>query len=115
QTVLPNFTALLTGAFAPPEAPPQISVGIASSGTASQQGRVELDPTFQQPIYVVPSEAQRPRLVRQMILQDVVVLKLGNFIREAPTSTDPNAAPAPSQELANPDIVTLMVNPQDSI
>lgn len=41
QTVLPNFTAVLTGAFAPPEAPPQISIGVASAGAPSQQGRVE--------------------------------------------------------------------------
>jgi hypothetical protein len=50
-----------------------------------------------------------------MILQDVVVLKLGNFEIQ-PITTDPNATPAPAQPAAtNPDIVTLMVNPQDSI
>jgi pilus assembly protein CpaB len=50
-----------------------------------------------------------------MILQDVVVMKLGNFgVQPAPT--DPNATPAPAQaQQASPDIVTLMVNPQDSI
>jgi pilus assembly protein CpaB len=115
QTILPNFTAVLTGAFAPPEAPPTLSMGIASGGEGSRQGRVELDPTLQQPIYTVPAEAQRPRLVCQMILQDVVVLKLGNFgIQAAPA--DPNATPSPAQQQqANPDIVTLMVTPQDSI
>jgi hypothetical protein len=52
-----------------------------------------------------------------MILQDVVVLKLGNFEVAQPTTTDPNATPSPvqTQQQANPDIVTLMVNPQDSI
>jgi pilus assembly protein CpaB len=77
---------------------------------------VELDPTLQQPLYAVPAEAQRPRLVCQMILQDVVVLKLGNFgIQAAPA--DPNATPSPAQvqQQASPDIVTLMVTPQDSI
>jgi pilus assembly protein CpaB len=51
-----------------------------------------------------------------MILQDVVVLKLGNFEAEVPT-TDPNATPSPvqAQQQLNPDIVTLMVSPQDSI
>ncbi|HSL43930.1 MAG TPA: hypothetical protein VK897_10905 [Anaerolineales bacterium] len=119
QTILPNFTAILTGAFAPAEAPPTLSVGVAGGGETSRQGRVELDPTFQQPLYAVPSEAQRPRLVCQMILQDVVVLKLGNF-NVQPAPTDPNATPSPAQaqqaaQQANPDIVTLMVNPQDSI
>ena len=63
----------------------------------------------------MPAEAQRPRLVCQMILQDVVVLKLGNFgVQAAPA--DPNATPSPAQvQQANPVIVTLMVTPQDSI
>jgi pilus assembly protein CpaB len=52
-----------------------------------------------------------------MLLQDVIVLKLGNFPLVAATATDPqnqdpNAQPpAP----AAPDIVTLVVTPQDSI
>jgi pilus assembly protein CpaB len=50
-----------------------------------------------------------------MILQDVVVMKLGNFaLQTAPP--DPNATPTPAQaQPAAPDIITLMVNPQDSI
>jgi pilus assembly protein CpaB len=57
-----------------------------------------------------------------MILQDVVVLKVGNFNTAAPAAqpNQPNATPSPAQaaqaqQQANPDIVTLMVNPQDSI
>jgi pilus assembly protein CpaB len=116
QTVLPNFTAVLTGTGFQEGALPVLSVAAVGGGEASRQGRVELDPTLQQPFYAVPSELQRPRLVCQMILQDVVVLKLGNFETQAPT-TDPNATPSPvqSQQQLNPDIVTLMVNPQDSI
>src|SRR5215208_3045691 len=116
QTILPNFTAVLTGPFAPAEGAPTLSISIAGGGEASRQGRVELDPTLQQPLYAAPSEAQRPRLVCQMVLQDVVVLKLGNFALQAP-STDPNVTPSPAQaqQQASPDIVTLMVNPQDSI
>lgn len=116
QSRLPNFTAVVTGTGFPPEGLPVLTVGVASGGEASPQGRVELDPTLQQPFYAVPSEPQRPRLVCQMILQDVVVMKLGNFALQAP-STDPNATPSPAQaqQQAAPDIVTLMVNPQDSI
>src|SRR5512140_3239852 len=68
-------------------------------------------------MYVVPSEGQRPRLVCQMILQDVVVLKLGNFTAQATTPADPNATPSSAQvqQDTKQDIVTLMVNPQDSI
>ena len=117
QTILPNFTAVLTGTgFQEEAAAPVLSASIAGGGEASRQGRVELDPTLQQPFYAVPSEAQRPRLVCQMILQDVVVLKLGDFALQAPPP-DPNATPAPAQaqQQVSLDIVTLMVNPQDSI
>ena len=117
QTILPNFTAVLTGTgFQQEASSPILTVAIAGGGEASRQGRVELDPTLQQPLYAVPSEAQRPRLVCQMILQDVVVLRVGNFTSQAPAA-EPNATPSPAQaqSQASPDIVTLMVNPQDSI
>ncbi|HVF25637.1 MAG TPA: hypothetical protein VNA23_07090 [Anaerolineales bacterium] len=116
QSALPNFTSVLTGTGFLPDSLPVLSAAAVSGEQASRQGRVELDPTLQQPFYAVPSEAQRPRLVCQMILQDVVVMKLGNFTFQAP-SADPNATPSPAQaqQQAAPDIVTLMVNPQDSI
>jgi pilus assembly protein CpaB len=120
QSVLPNLASVVTGTGFIENQLPQLSASaivVAEDGThPTRQGRVELESTLQQPFYVVPGEAQRPRLVCQMILQDVVVLKLGNFEIQAPT-TDPNATPSPvqTQQQTNPDIVTLMVNPQDSI
>lgn len=116
QTVLPNQTSVVTGTGFPPDALPVLSAAAVSGGEGSTQGRVELDPTLQQPFYAIPSELQRPRLVCQMILQDVVVMKLGNFALSAP-SADPNATPSPAQvqQQTAPDIITLMVNPQDSI
>lgn len=116
QTVLPNYTSVLTGTGFQEGSLPVLSVQALTTELASRQGRVELDPTLQQPFYAIPSEAQRPRLVCQMILQDVVVMKLGNFSAQAP-SPDPNVTPSPAQaqQQAAPDIVTLMVNPQDSI
>jgi hypothetical protein len=120
QSVLPNLTSLVTGTGFLENALPTLSsqaVVTVEDGThPTRQGRVELDPTFQQPFYVVPGEPQRPRLVCQMILQDVVVMKLGNFALAA-APTDPNVTPSPAQaqQQAAPDIVTLMINPQDSI
>ncbi len=129
QTILPNQTAVLTGTglgsvqgatgtgFSV-EGLPVLSLGVAAAG--SPQGRLELDPSVQQPYYLVPSEVQRPRMVCQTLLQDVVVMKLGNFsltpdavVTTTETQpTDPNVqAPAPEV----PDIVTLIVSPQDSI
>ena len=120
QSALPNLTSLVTGTGFLENQLPVLSaeaVVTLEDGThPTRQGRIELDPTLQQPFYIVPGEAQRPRLVCQMVLQDVVVMKLGNFALQAP-STDPNATPSPAQaqQQASPDIVTLMVNPQDSI
>lgn len=107
QSVLPNYTALLTGTGFVADAPPILSMSVSPGGP---QGRLELDPSLQQPYYLVPSEAQRPRMVCQMLLQDVVVMKLGNF----PLNTTAAAAQAQGQPAA-PDIVTLIVSPQDSV
>lgn len=117
QSQLPNFTSVLTGTGFLPDQLPVLSVAASTTEDSSRQGRVELDPTLQQPFYAVPSETQRPRLVCQMILQDVVVMKVGNFNIQSPAATDPNATPSAAQvqQQATPDIITLMVNPQDSI
>jgi pilus assembly protein CpaB len=52
-----------------------------------------------------------------MILQDVVIMKLGNFALQQAAPVDPNATPSPAQtqQQVSPDLVTLMVTPQDSI
>jgi len=120
QTITPNYLSAVNDIFFPDGGQPIISLVPLTQELPSRQGRTELDPTFQKPIYVVPSEEQRPRLVCQIILQDVVVLNLGNFsLQTQPVPTtpqDPNAAPAaPSQAETAPDIITLMVSPQDSI
>jgi Flp pilus assembly protein CpaB len=130
QTILPNQTALLTGTgfgtiggsvtgtqgtgFTT-EGLPILSLGVAASG--SPQGRLELDPSLQQPYYLIPSEAQRPRMVCQMLLQDVVVMKLGNFpLTQAAAVVAQPVDPAVQQQApVAPDTITLIVSPQDSI
>lgn len=118
QTILPNIAGTLTGTGLGAEAGlPVLSLGVAAGG--SPQGRLELDPSVQQPYYLLPSEAQRPRMVCQTLLQDVIVMRLGDFplveadpAAEPAAPTDPNAAPPPA---VAPDIVTLIVSPQDSV
>jgi pilus assembly protein CpaB len=118
QTVLPNYVSTVNDIFFPVDEQPIISISPLTLELPARQGRTELDPTFQKPIYVVPSEEQRPRLVCQTILQDVTVLKLGNFpLNTQPVvqqQEDPNA-PVTTQTDQAPDIITLMVSPQDSI
>jgi pilus assembly protein CpaB len=78
-----------------------------------------VETAFQQGIYVIPSEPQRPRLVCQMILQNIPVLRLGDF--ELPqvqvTSEQPPAeeGEAVAAQPVIPDVVTLIVTPQDSV
>lgn len=121
QSILPNFTSSMGDVFFPADERPSLALEPLTAELASRQGRTEIDPTFQKPIYVVPSEQQRPRLVCQMILQDVVVLQLGTFgSQPAPATTGPTPTPAAAQAaqappVAIPDMVTLMVNPQDSV
>lgn len=118
QAALPNYTSVLTGTGFLENQLPVLSVAATTGELPSRQGRIELDPTLQQPFYAVPSEGQRPRLVCQTILQDVVVMKLGNFaLQQTAAPADPNATPSPSQvqQQISPDLVTLMVTPQDSI
>ncbi len=116
QTKLPNAIGSVSSAGFPVEAP---SLTATVGGGGAAQGRIELDPTIQQPVYVVGSEEQRPRPVCQTIFQDVVVLKLGNFsIDGADVATQQAAEDAPPQEqqptVQAPDIVTLIVSPQDA-
>jgi len=121
QSILPNFTSVIRDTFFPPSDSadrPYISVEAQNAGAQSSQGRTELDPTFQKPVYVIPSETQRPRLVCQTLLQNVVVLNLGNFplqMTQNAAPADPNAAPVQTPADSAPDIITLMVSPQDSI
>lgn len=130
QTILPNLTAILTGTGISggtltgtegqgfnTEGLPILSLGVASSGSA--QGRLELDPSVQQPYYLIPSEPQRPRMVCQALLQDVVVMRLGDFPLVETDATEETAQPtdpdAPPPAPVAPDLVTLIVTPQDSI
>lgn len=110
QSALPNQTAVLTGTGFPQNALPVLSLGAASTNLG--QGRLELEPSLQQPYYVIPSESQRPRVVCQTILQDVIVMKLGNFPL---IPTQAQAAQTQQAAPAAPDIVTLIVSPQDAV
>jgi len=121
QSKLPNFTGVVTGPGVVPNTLPVLSSNIASGGAGSAQGRAELDPTLNQALYLVPSEAQRPRLVSQMILQDIQVLHVGTFPLlgqqssvEAQPVQEGQPTPTPSPFIA-PDLITLIVTPQDAV
>jgi pilus assembly protein CpaB len=115
QTALPNSTAVLTGTGFVADQLPVLSLGTNATAGSNPQGRLELEPTVQQPFYVIPSEQQRPRQVCQMMFQDVVVMKSGNFAQAPAAAAQPPATQEQQAPATAPDIVTLIVSPQDSL
>jgi Flp pilus assembly protein CpaB len=119
QSILPNFTANVISPGVTGNGV-QLTALITSGGEASKQGSTVLDETLNQPVYLVPSEGQRPRLVTQMIMQNVQVLHVGNFSDQLASSASgavATATPAATVQptaVFTPDIVTLMVSPDDA-
>ncbi len=132
-----NSRALLIGTGAGQDAITQLTQGeiinlTAQSVTAGYGGligRVDYDEDLAQPFYVVPSEAQRPRLVTQMIMQNIQVLHVGTFPLPGETISDQLVAPPPgttptpgsateqqqTTAVVRPDVITLMVTNQDAV
>jgi pilus assembly protein CpaB len=120
QSETPNQVVTLRGpAGVTPDEMPGITLGTGTGEGVAVQGRTEVEPSFQQGVYLIPSEDQRPRMVCQMILQDVVVLKLGNFSLQAEQIQANQPAPPVEQQqpapVQAPDVVSLIVSPQDAI
>lgn len=124
QSQLPNLVGLLVASGSSPDGGVSLTIGASGAGNvASYQGRTEVEPAFPgQGIYLVPSEAQRPRPVCQMIMQNIPVLKLGNFPLnpEQAAANQPVPTPQPGAQQQNtasqaPDIVTLIVSPQEAV
>jgi len=99
------------------------------------QGHFQPDEVANALGYLYPAENQRPRMVTQMIMQNIQVLHVGSFPLPGEANSDqlnPQASeaaaaeaatPAPSQGQAQaavpavvkPDVITLMVTPQDAV
>jgi len=108
---------------------------VSGSEAYSYLGRIEIDPTMNNPVYLLPSEEQRPRLISQTLLQDVVILQLGTLSQtvdqsaplsapipqageETPTRAAQQQRAAQQAEVAAPvipNVVSLIVSPQDAV
>ncbi|MBN2258055.1 MAG: hypothetical protein JW704_09550 [Anaerolineaceae bacterium] len=132
QSKLPNASLPLggPGPTIPEKLPDSLTVYTFNlPETAISQGKIQYDATMNQPIYVVPTESQRPRVVSQTLLQDVLVLNVGDFktqtssngteavaipgiVNEAEPATVATTAVA---SVVLPDTITLVVAPQDAV
>jgi Flp pilus assembly protein CpaB len=121
QTILPNKTGLVIGPGSTENALPNLTAQI--QGSESPFGKAVQDETLGAPVYNQPSEQQRPRISSQTLLQDAVVLRLGDFTETTPTAVPTPAAPGEAQPTPEatavvtkqPDVVTLIVTPQDAV
>lgn len=98
-----------------------ITAQVASGGVASAYGRAFTDPNLEQTFFLVPSEAQRPRMVSQTILQDIRVLQVGDFDNSTAAivvATEEPVLPGQEQPVVvelPPDVITLIVTPQEAV
>ncbi|MEN8240694.1 MAG: SAF domain-containing protein [Chloroflexota bacterium] len=99
-----------------------------NGGPTSLAGRAEQDSILSQPFYYTPSEPQRSRLVSQTVLQNIVVLNLGNFdvsndegeivqmVTPTPEGYQEGEGEVPQgPTMLPPDIITLIMWPQDAV
>jgi Flp pilus assembly protein CpaB len=104
--------------------------GLTISNSEVIEGHFEIDEFSQLLLYIQPSETQRPRLVSQMIMQNIQVLHVGTFPLPGEPVSDTliasslgsGATPTPAAPeeqalvtISKPDIMTLMVSPQDAV
>jgi pilus assembly protein CpaB len=128
QTILPNKLAGLDNSTTT-NGVLKITQGDVTQGHF-EVDQVATDPPSNMLIYVQPSENQRARLVTQMIMQDIQVMHTGTFPLPGETETDlsntaavggPTPTPLPANQtqaapvIVRPDIITVMVSPQDAV
>jgi hypothetical protein len=88
-------------------------------------GKTEVILGIGQTVYAVPSEVQRPRMVSHNLLQNAVVLNVGNYsetlraseveVEEMQPEQPVTGEETPTPTLPDPDFLSLIINPQDAV
>lgn len=120
QSRLPN---LMVAVQAPGMGAVPSMTALVDSGTVvGTDGRAEQDPSLGQPVYLIPSEPQRPRIVSQTLLQNILVLDIGenepaeaDQLEASNTATQNPDSTVTINTTVRPRIVTLVVSPQDAV
>jgi len=120
QSILPSASGTVISA-GPPDPVTGTRNPLTVEIAGGVYGRTIIDPVLGQAVFLLPSEAQRPRMVSHMLLQDVVVLNVGDFpLTDTATEAQAEPTPAPAEGEAPPpapvpDVITLIVRPQDAV
>lgn len=123
QTALPNLAGVLISSGTTLGSPP-VYLTASNNMEVDVYGRVEVEPTTGQLVYLMPQGNQRPRLVTQRLIENATVLHVGNFpLESAAPQQQPQGVGAPDGQAGQegaptsqaPDIVTLIVTPQDAL
>lgn len=133
QSPLPNATGgVISTGKASEDQPSYLTVTILPATENAVIGRTELDPLLNELVYVMPRYEQAARLVTQIMMQDAIVLRFGEFPYDDLTPQEGTAETAEGQEVPQnpeaqnqeevapaeappPDIVTLIVSPQEAV
>jgi len=135
QTILPNQTTPLTASGGTAEFPaPNLTGGVTGVEVSEAVnipplpfGKVETDEVTGQPFHIIPQEQQRPRAVSQRLVEAAIVLHVGTFQLEGDVAGEVIPVPeggvgapapegqAPAQTIEPPDIITLIVTPQEAL
>lgn len=131
QSALPNNIASIIAPGQQGEEGPTYLTAQVSPSSGAVEGRGQEDGNLETLLYVVPSEKQRPRMVSQTLIENVIVLQVGNFplaeeqaLAAEPTPevtpAEPTPEPVPGEVVVEskpklPDVMTLMVTPQDAV
>lgn len=116
QTRLPDNTGVLRSPETSSEegGSQALTAEVVLGSVPLPQGEAVLDELTGQVLYLVPSENQRPRLVSQTLLQDIVILHVGDF-PYASTASAESAEDGTPVVVSPPDLITLIVSPQDAV
>lgn len=129
QSLQPNHVGtIIAPGVAGEEGPNYLTAQVSGGEGGSPVGKAEVVPGLGQTLYAIPAERQRPRMVTQNLLQDVMVLQVGSFATEAELAQkaqqaqqaeQPDQAAQDQEQVAAPpslpDVITLVVSPQDAI
>lgn len=117
QSKLPNLVGSVSAPGISAEGASTSTMTVTMPEVPSAQGRAELDAALNSPVYVLPSETQRARLVSQTLIQNASVLWVGSFPADGKINDVQSSTASTGEDTtgSQADIITLKVTAQDAV